>query len=107
MRNIIGQAKIDHDKGTVAISVYEKAYPFCKKKMQGYTSKQFTANMEAHLNGCETAQMLLDWERRGIKKEMLAFLSEQELKRKLQKLTKEYGYDMVKDTLEQLEEESK
>ena len=96
--------KIDHDKGTVTIGVYEKPCPFCKKKVQGYTPEQFTANMGIHFNGCKTTQTLLDWERRGIKKEMLAFLSEQGLERKLQKLIKEFGYDMVKDILKQLEE---
>ena len=67
--------------------------------------KDFASAMQGHIDGCKIAQIIIDWEKQGIRKEMIAILRGGDLESKLRKLIKEYGFNEVKDSLETLGEE--
>lgn len=93
---------IDLKKGTVTL--YEVKCSLCGQKIRSAEEGGCHELLIKHIdNECETAKTMRDWEKRGIYKEMMGFLREEALTKKLKKLLKHYKFDEIKHTLEQLE----
>ena len=88
----------------ITVTVYEGQCPFCKTKIRTATEEEYEPAFDQHIKQCKTYRTLKEWDRLGIRKEMIQALTEQELEEKLRKLIKKYGFDQVKNTLEGLEE---
>ena len=96
---------IDLKKGTVTL--YEVKCSLCGKKIRSAEEGECQKLLENHIdNECETAKVMRDWEKRGIGKEMMAYLREDGLTAKLKKLLKHYKFEEIKHALDLLEPEA-
>ena len=94
--------EIDLKKGTVTL--YEATCSLCKQKIRSPDKGGCRELLVKHIdNECEIAKTLKEWEKEGIYKEMMGFLREAAILKQVKKLVKKYGFEQVKQALNELE----
>ena len=89
------------------ITIYQTTCQLCKVKLSGLTPEDCQRRLKEHLADCHTAQVIRDWEAKGIYKEMIDTLRYENLMSDLRKLLKLFTIEEIRGTLRDIENQEK
>ena len=97
---------MDIDLKKEPITLYEVKCRLCGQKIRSSEKSGCHKLLIKHVdNDCPIAKTMKDWEKQGIYKEMIGFLQEQEISKRVKELVGKYGFNKVKEALDELEPE--
>lgn len=87
-----------------SVTIYEVKCRLCGDKIQAATDAECRQRLSDHIDhDCKVATSMRRWEKEGIYKEMVGFLSQEALIGGLKKLLKKHTIEELKKALEQIE----
>jgi len=91
-------------KEKAIIVAYKTSCSLCGKKFVGVEKDKLSKEVVKHIdNECKTAKDMKSWEEKGIFKEMMAMIRQDQIRKDVKKLVKSYSIEEIRKALEDIE----